>query len=84
MRDFHADHVVRISAKYGDGLVELQGVIEEILRGQKILIEKVYSYAEAGKIQLIRKYGELIEEAYRDEGIFAKGYVPMEIYEKVI
>ena len=84
LRDFHADHVVRISAKYGDGLVELQGVIEEILRGQKILIEKVYSYAEAGKIQLIRKYGELIEEAYRDEGIFAKGYVPMEIYEKVI
>ena len=83
LRDFHADHVVRISAKYGDGLTELQGVIEEILRGQKILIEKVYSYAEAGKIQLIRKYGELIEEAYRDEGIFAKGYVPVEIYEKV-
>lgn len=83
LRDFHADHVVRISAKYGDGLTELQGVIEEILRGQKILIEKVYSYAEAGKIQLIRKYGELIEEAYRDEGVFAKGYVPVEIYEKV-
>lgn len=83
LRDFHADHVVRISAKYGDGLAELQTVIEEILRGQKILIEKVYSYAEAGKIQLIRKYGELMEEDYRDEGIFAKGYVPMEIYEKV-
>lgn len=83
LRDFHADHVVRISAKYGDGLAELQAVIEEILRGQKILIEKVYSYAEAGKIQLIRKYGELMEEDYRDEGIFAKGYVPMEIYEKV-
>lgn len=83
LRDFHADHVVRISAKYGDGLTELQGVIEDILRGQKILIEKVYSYVEAGKIQLIRKYGELIEEAYRDEGIFAKGYVPVEIYEKV-
>lgn len=83
LRDFHADHVVRISAKFGDGLEQLQAVIEEVLRGQKVLIEKVYSYAEAGKIQLIRKYGELIEEDYRDEGIFAKGYVPMEIYEKV-
>lgn len=83
LRDFRADHIVRISAKHGDGLEELQGVIEEILRGQKILIEKVYAYAEAGKIQMIRKYGELLEEEYRGEGIYAKGYVPAEIYEKV-
>ncbi len=83
LRDFRADHIVRISAKHGDGLEELQGVIEEILRGQKVLIEKVYSYADAGKIQMIRKYGELLEEEYRGEGIYAKGYVPAEIYEKV-
>ncbi|MBP3462028.1 MAG: GTPase HflX [Tyzzerella sp.] len=83
LRDFRADHIVHISAKYGDGLEELQGVIEEILRGQKILIEKIYSYADAGKIQMIRKYGELLEEEYRGEGIYAKGYVPAEIYEKV-
>ena len=83
LRDFRADHIVRISAKYGDGLEELQGVIEEILRGQKILIERIYSYADAGKIQMIRKYGELLEEEYRGEGIYAKGYVPAEIYEKV-
>lgn len=83
LRDFRADHIVRISAKHGDGLDELQEVIEEVLRGQKIYIEKVYSYAEAGKIQMIRKYGELLEEEYRGEGIFAKGYVPVEIYEKV-
>lgn len=83
LRDFRADHIVRISAKHGDGLDELQGVIEEILRGQKVLIEKIYDYAEAGKIQMIRKYGELLEEEYRGEGIYAKGYVPVEIYEKV-
>ncbi len=83
LRDFRADHIVRISAKHGDGLDKLQETIEEVLRGQKVYIEKVYSYAEAGKIQMIRKYGELLEEEYRAEGIFAKGYVPMEIYEKV-
>jgi len=83
LRDFRADYIVLISAKHGDGLEELQGVIEEILRGQKILVEKVYSYAEAGKIQMIRKYGELLEEEYRGEGIYVKGYVPAEIYEKV-
>ena len=83
LRDFRADHIVRISAKHGDGLDKLQETIEEVLRGQKVYIEKRYSYAEAGKIQMIRKYGELLEEEYRGEGIFAKGYVPVEIYEKV-
>ncbi len=83
LRDFKADHIVRISAKTGAGLDELQAVIEEVLRGQKILIEKLYPYAEAGKIQLIRKYGELLEESYQEDGIFARGYVPMEIYERV-
>lgn len=83
LRDFKADHIVRISAKYGDGLDELQNTIEEVLRSQKVLIEKVYPYAEAGKIQLIRKYGELLEESYQEDGIFARGYVPVEIYEKV-
>ena len=83
LRDFRADHIVRISAKHAEGLDKLQETIEEVLRGQKIYVEKIYSYAEAGKIQLIRKYGELLEEEYRSEGIFAKGYVPLEIYEKV-
>lgn len=83
LRDFRADHIVRISAKHGDGLDTLQETIEEVLRGQKIYVEKIYSYAEAGKIQLIRKFGELLEEEYRGDGIYAKGYVPVEIYEKV-
>lgn len=83
LRDFKADHVVNISAKTGEGLENLQNVIEEVLREQKILIEQLYPYADAGKIQLIRKYGELLEEEYREEGIFVKGYVPIEIYEKV-
>lgn len=83
LRDFKADRIVNISAKTGEGLENLQNVIEEVLREQKILIEQLYPYADAGKIQLIRKYGELLEEEYREEGIFAKGYVPIEIYEKV-
>lgn len=83
LRDFKADHIVKISAKTGAGLDELQQVIEDVLREQKILIEKLYSYADAGKIQLIRKYGELLEEFYQEDGIFARGYVPVEIYERV-
>ena len=83
VRDFKADHVVKISARTGEGLDQLQEAIEQVLREQKIEIERIYTYAEAGKIQLIRKYGELLEEEYRENGIYVKAYVPKEIYNKV-
>ena len=37
----------------------------------------------AGKIQLIRKFGQLLSEEYTESGIAVKAYVPSEIYEKV-
>lgn len=83
IRDFKADYVVKISAKTGEGLENLLDTIEQVLRQQKIMVEKIYSYAEAGKIQLIRKYGELLKEEYGEEGIFVKAYVPVDIYGKI-
>ncbi len=83
LRDFKADKMVRISARHGNGLTELKDAIEEILRESKIYIEKLYSYNEAGKISLIRKYGQLLSEEYVAEGIEVKAYVPVQIYDKV-
>lgn len=82
-RDFQADYVINTSAKTGQGLDELKQVLLEILRDEQIYIERLYSFQEAGKIQLIRKYGELIEEEYLDNGISVKAYVTREIYGKV-
>lgn len=83
LKDFKADKTVNISALHGDGLTELKDTIEEVLRESKIYIEKTYSYTEASKISLIRKYGQLISEEYVAEGIEVKAYVPTEIYDKV-
>lgn len=83
IRDFKADHIVNISARTGQGLEALQSVIEQILREQKIEIVRTYSYTDAGKIQLIRKYGELLEEEYRENGIFVHAFVPKELYGKI-
>lgn len=82
-RDFQADYVINTSAKTGQGLDELKQVLLEILRDEQIYIERLYSFQEAGKIQLIRKYGELIEEEYLENGISVKAYVTREIYGKV-
>ena len=83
LRDFRADRTLRISAKHGNGIDELKNTIEEILRDSKIYIEKLYSYEDAGKIAIIRKYGQLISEEYTGNGIEVKAYVPVEIYDKV-
>ena len=83
LRDFKADYVVPISAKTGYGLENLLNTIEQVLREQKIEIERTYDYSEAGKIQLIRKYGELLVEEYREDGIYVKAFVPKEIYGQI-
>ena len=80
LRDFQADRTVQISAKTKEGLPELLQAIEEQLREEKILIERTFPYQESGRVQIIRKYGELLEEKYTEEGIFVKAYVPKEIY----
>ena len=82
LRDFKADYTEATSIRFGEGIDNLLTDIEEILRNQKIYIEKVMPYSEAGKIQLIRKYGELLKEEYREDGIYVEAYVPIEIYEK--
>ena len=80
LRDISSDHQVRISAKTGEGLDELTSLLESILRSRRIYLERTYPYSEAGKIQQIRKYGQLLQEEYREDGIFVSAYVPAEIY----
>lgn len=82
IKDFKAKTTVPISAKNKDGLDKVLETIETVLREQKILLEKVYDYKDAGVISLIRKYGQLLEEEYRDNGIYVKAYIPKEIADK--
>lgn len=80
LRDRKADKTLAISARSGNGLETLKELLEEILNERKVLVERIFDYKNAGVIQLIRKYGQLLEEEYRPEGIYVKAYVPMEIY----
>ena len=82
-RDLRADYHVKISAKTGEGITVFLQSIEAVLRERKVEIEALYPYKEAGKIQKIRKYGELQEEEYREDGIFVRAFVPSELYGQV-
>lgn len=82
-RDMAADYRVKISAKTGEGLPDLLGVLETILRSRRIYFEKVFSYAEAGRIQRIRKNGRLLSEEYKEDGIHVTAYVSVELFEEL-
>ena len=84
LRDFRSDFQVKISAKTGEGIPALLETLEGILRSRKVYLEKVFPYAQAGKIQSIRRYGELLSEEYTEEGIAVKAYVPAEIYGSIL
>ena len=83
LRDLRADHTLAVSAREGTGLDELKELLAELLRENKVLIERTIAYADAGILQQIRKQGELLEEDYRPEGIYVKAYVPLELYGKL-
>lgn len=83
-RDFHADKILKMSAKTGDGIEDLKKTIENILQNQRVYLEHIFSYKDAGKIALIRKFGEIKSEEYTDDGISIKAYIPAEIFGKVM
>lgn len=83
LQDFRADHVLQISATENAGLDAVKDVLKEMLREDKIYIERVIPYAQAGVLQLVRNKGELVSEEYVPEGISIRAYVPMEVYGKL-
>ncbi len=78
-QDFRADKTLRISAKTGSGLEAFKVILEELLRADKVLFRHTFPYDKAGEIQRIRKYGELLQEEYREDGIYVEAYVPADL-----
>ena len=83
LHDMRADYTLNISARYKDGLEELKELLGRLLREDKILVERVIPYSNAGILQLVRKQGELLEESYEADGIRMRAYVPMDVYGKL-
>ncbi len=81
--DFRADKILKISAKAGNGIEDLKKTLETVLREDKRLLEGLFPYGQGGQIPIIRKFGELLEEEYRENGIYVKAFVPVELYKNL-
>ena len=75
-KDTIAQATARISAKCGTGIPQMLEEIQRILGEGFVDFEKVFSYAEAGKLGLIRKVGQLQKEDYAEDGIHVEGSIP--------
>ena len=83
LRDFNADYTVSAAIKKNIGLNEINDAIEAALKSMRVMVEKVYGYSEAGKIGIIRKYGQVLSEEYKEDGIHLKAYVPSQIMDRI-
>lgn len=84
IRDLRADYVIKCSARTGEGLNEFKDILGKILAEGQVYLEELYDYREAGKIQIIREYGTLLSEEYKENGIYVRARVPAEIFRKVM
>ena len=78
LKDVNADKTVRISAKTGEGIEGMLKAIGEVIKGGRKILERTFSYEEASKLSIVRKYGQLLEEEYGSDGIYVKAYIPIE------
>ena len=80
LHDARADQTVHISARTGEGLDLVRSALEQMLRENKIYMERLVPYTETAILAKIRSAGELVSEDYRPEGVYIQAYVPRALY----
>lgn len=79
-KDLKAKKTVKASVGIGEGLDEIKNAIAEVLKESRVYVEKLIAYNDAGKIDRIRKKGQLVSEEYVEDGIVVKAYIDRETY----
>ena len=79
LRDPRAMKTLLISAKQDIGLAEIGNAIDDLLREERVYVEKLISYKDMSLLAEIKKRGELLSEEYAGEGVKISAYVPAEI-----
>ena len=80
LRDERAERSIRTSMVTGEGIEVYLAEIEELLNEGNLYLERIFPFNEAGQIQTIRRYGQLLEEKYTEEGILVRAYVPKRFF----
>ena len=75
LKDLRADGTTFVSARTGQGIENLLQTIEQKIAESQVYVEMILPYKATGMLADIRTYGQLLEEDYREEGIFIRANV---------
>lgn len=75
IKDLSADYIVNISAKKELGFDSLSTALSEVINQSRKYIETTVPYSEAALISRIHASGAVLEEEYREDGIYIRAYV---------
>lgn len=67
-----------VSAKTGEGLDALMEKVQEVLSSRMASIEVLLPYDKTALVASVHESGRILEEDYRDDGIYLKGFVKIE------
>ena len=70
------DGEIEISAKTGEGIDDLFSQVEKILKEMRVYIEEVIPYSNQKRLASIRRYGQILEEKYEEDGVYISAYIP--------
>ncbi len=69
-----------VSAKQGDGLSELRDAITTFFTRVDKKFELVIPYGDGRKLAYLHDKGTVLEEEYREDGVYVKGRIPREFW----
>ena len=75
VKDLACTASVNISAKTGEGIEKLSETLTDIINQGMRYIEELIPYDKAGIINKIHASGTVMEENYREDGIFVRAFV---------
>lgn len=75
LKDLTADYTLNISAKHEIGFDDLSDILANVINQTRNYVEKIIPYTDAGLLNRIHKSGTLLEEEYREDGIYIRAYV---------
>ena len=75
LHDIKADKVIKISAKTGLGIDSFKDALRDILRGSREYKTIHLSFDETSKVYELKKKYEIINEEYKEDGIYLSGYI---------
>lgn len=61
---------VGVSALYGTGLDDLFALIKKMLKGRMSYVKALIPYDHSALVEACHKYGRVLKEEYRDDGIY--------------